>query len=161
MTAARYLEDFQAGESYCSRSVTLDADMIKAFASEFDPQPQHLDEQQAQHGFFGGLVASGWHTAALTIRLIVDSDLGIAGGMIGKELEDFQWYRPVRPGDTLHVEFEVLEVRRLLTRRRQGVLRLKIATLNQHGSPVLTLIANLVVPCRPEGANDSANESPA
>src|SRR5437868_5470376 len=131
MSVERYLEDFQAGETFCSQTVTLDAAMIKTFAAEFDPQPQHLDEVEAASGFFGGLVASGWHTAALTIKLIVESELRIAGGLIGTGLDEFQWYRPVRPGDALHVEFEVLEIRQSLSRRDQGLLRLKIATLNQ------------------------------
>lgn len=152
MTTERYLEDFQPGQAFRSREITLDAAMIKAFAAQFDPQPQHLDEAAAERSFFGGLVASGWHTAALTIKLIVQSELRIAGGLVGSGLDEFQWYRPARPGDTLHVEFEVLEVRQSLSRRDQGLLRLKIATLNQSGSPVLTLIADLIVPRRP-GAN--------
>jgi acyl dehydratase len=145
----RYLEDFQVGEQFSSQTISVDADMIKGFAAQFDPQPQHLDDEQAAHSFFGGLVASGWHTAALTIKMIVESDLRIAGGLVGSALDEFQWYRPVRPGDALRVEFEVVEIRQSLGRRNQGTLRLKIATLNQKGSPVLTLIANLIVPRRP------------
>lgn len=149
MAIERYLEDFQVGETFCSQTVTLDAAMIKTFAAQFDPQPQHLDEIAAASGFFGGLVASGWHTAALTIKLIVESELRVAGGLIGSGLDEFQWYRPVRPGDALHVDFHVLEIRQSLSRRDQGTVRLKIETLNQAGSPVLTLIVNLLVPRRP------------
>lgn len=149
MANDRYLEDFTVGETFCSQTVTLDAEMIKAFAVQFDPQPQHLDEIAAASSFFGGLVASGWHTAALTIKLIVESEMRIAGGLVGSGLDEFQWYRPVRPGDSLHVEFHVLEIRQSLSRRDQGAVRLKIATLNQAGSPVLTLVANLIVPRRP------------
>jgi acyl dehydratase len=150
MPVERYLEDFRVGESFSSQCVTLDAAMIKAFAAQFDPQPQHLDEAEAARGFFGGLVASGWHTAALSIKLVVESELRIAGGLVGSGLDEFQWYRPVRPGDTLHVDFSVLEVRQSLSRSDRGMVRLKIETLNQSGSPVLTLIANLLVPRRPK-----------
>jgi acyl dehydratase len=145
----RYLEDFTVGETFRSDCLTIDGSQIKAFAAEYDPQPQHLDEVAAANSFFGGLVASGWHTAALTIKLVVLGDMRIAGGLVGSGLDDFQWFRPVRPGDTLRVESEVLEIRHSLSRRDQGLVRLKIATLNQHGSPVLTLVANLIVPRRP------------
>ena len=94
-------------------------------------------------------MASGWHTAALSIKLVVQGDMKIAGGLIGSGLDDFQWFRPVRPGDTLCVESEVLEIRQSLSRKDQGLVRLKIATLNQNDSPVLTLVANLIVPRRP------------
>jgi acyl dehydratase len=145
----RYLEDFTVGETFESASWTIDSRQIKAFAAEFDPQPQHLDEEAAATGFFGGLVASGWHTAALTIKLVVSGELQVAGGLVGSGLDDFQWFRPVRPGDTLRVEYEVLEVRQSISRKDQGLVRLKVATLNQHGSPVLTLVVNLIVPRRP------------
>jgi len=149
MTQDRYLEDFTVGETFTSTSVIVDDRAIKAFAAEFDPQPQHLDDVAAASGFFGGLVASGWHTAALTIKLVVLGEMRIAGGLVGSGLDDFQWYRPVRPGDTLRVESEVLEIRQSISRADQGIVRLSIATLNQHGAPVLTLVANLIVPRRP------------
>jgi acyl dehydratase len=149
MAIERYLEDFATGQTFVSQSVAIDSRQIKAFAAEFDPQPQHLDEAQAAGSIFGELVASGWHTAALTIKLIVLGEMRIAGGLIGSGLDDFQWIRPVRPGDTLRVESEVVEIRQSISRLDQGVVRLKIATLNQHGSPVLTLVANLIVPRRP------------
>lgn len=147
---SRYLEDFAVGETFTSEPITVDSGQIKAFAAEFDPQPQHLDEQAAAEGFFGGLVASGWHTAALAIKLVVLGEMRIAGGLVGSGLDDFQWYRPVRPGDTLIVESEVIEIRQSILRSKQGLIRLKIATLNQRGQPVLTLVANLVVPRRPD-----------
>ena len=150
MPQDRYLEDFTVGETFRSACVTVDSQMIKAFAAEFDPQPQHLDEAAAAAGFFGGLVASGWHTAALSIKLVVQGEMRIAGGLVGSGLDDFQWFRPVRPGDTLCVESEVVEIRQSISRADQGLVRLKIATLNQRGSPVLTLVANLIVPRRPE-----------
>jgi acyl dehydratase len=149
MASERYLEDFTVGETFQSASFTIDSRQIKTFAAEFDPQPQHLDEAAAAGSFFGGLVASGWHTAALTIKLVVQGELRVAGGFVGSGLDDFQWFRPVRPGDTLRVEYEVFEIRQSLSRPDQGIVRLKVATLNQHGSPVLTLVVNLVVPRRP------------
>ena len=131
----RYLEDFTVGETFASNFVTIDSGQIKAFAAEFDPQPQHLDEAAAAGGFFGGLVASGWHTAALTIKLVILGEMRIAGGLVGSGLDDFQWFRPVRPGDTLRVESEVLEIRQSISRANRGIVRLKIATLNSMAPP--------------------------
>ena len=104
MATEHYLEDFSVGQIFQSGTISVSADEIKAFASQFDPQPFHLDETAAKATFFGGLVASGWHTAALTMRLIVDSELKIAGGSIGAGAEELRWPRPVRPGDTLRTE---------------------------------------------------------
>ena len=111
MAEERYLEDFSVGQTFRSGSVTVATEQIKSFAAQFDPQPFHLDERAAAATFFGGLVASGWHTAALTMRMIVDGDLRIAGGLIGAGAEELKWPRPVRAGDTLHIVSEVLEVR--------------------------------------------------
>jgi acyl dehydratase len=107
----RYLEDFAVGQVFGSGRLRIDAERIKTFAAEFDPQPFHLDETAAQDTIFRGLAASGWHTAALTMRLLVESDLKPAGGIIGAGSDEFRWPRPVRPGDDLRVESEVLEVR--------------------------------------------------
>jgi acyl dehydratase len=149
MAEIRYLEDFSVGETFLSRSITVDADQIKAFASQFDPQPFHLDEQAAKSTFFGELVASGWHTAALTMRLIVDSELKIAGGSIGAGAEELKWPRPVRPGDTLHAFSEVLDVRTSKSRPDQGIIKMRTTTLNQHDQPVMIFVANMLVPRRP------------
>lgn len=107
----RYLEDFVVGQTFGSGRLRVTKEQIKAFAAEFDPQPFHLDEAAAQDTFFQGLAASGWHTAALTMRLLVESELKPAGGVIGAGFEEFRWPKPVRPGDELHIESEVLEVR--------------------------------------------------
>jgi acyl dehydratase len=144
MAEIRYLEDFSVGETFLSRSITVDADQIKAFASQFDPQPFHLDEQAAKSTFFGELVASGWHTAALTMRLIVDSELKIGAGA-----EELKWPRPVRPGDTLHAFSEVLDVRTSKSRPDQGIIKMRTTTLNQHDQPVMIFVANMLVPRRP------------
>jgi acyl dehydratase len=100
----QYREDFRAGQTFRSGRVRIDANRIKSFAAEFDPQPFHLDERAATDSIFGGLAASGWHTAAITMRLLVDSDLKPAGGIVGAGFDEFRWPRPVRPGDELRVE---------------------------------------------------------
>jgi acyl dehydratase len=108
----RYLDDFAVGQVFRSGRIRVEADRIKSFAAEFDPQPFRLDPEAATRTFFRGLVASGWHTAALTMRLLADSELKPAGGIIGLGFEELRWPRPVRPGDELSLQAEVLEVRR-------------------------------------------------
>jgi acyl dehydratase len=145
----RYLEDFAAGQVYGSGRLSVDAGGIKRFAAEFDPQPFHLDDEAARASFFGGLAASGWHTAALTMRLLVESELGPAGGIIGAGFDELRWPRPVRPGDELRVESEVLEVRPSKSRPAQGMVKVRTTTLNQNGEAVQVSVGNLVVPRRP------------
>jgi len=145
----RYLEDLEPGQQFGSGSVTVDAEQIKAFAKQFDPQPFHLDDEAARASFFQGLAASGWHTAALTMRLLVEGELSIAGGIVGAGADEFRWPRPVRPGDTLTVRSEVLEVRPSKSRPEQGLVKVRSTTLNQKGEPVQIFVANLVVPRRP------------
>lgn len=145
----RYLEDFSPGQKFGSGQLRVERDRIKSFAAEFDPQPFHLDEEAARHSLFGGLAASGWHTAALTMRLLVESELKPAGGILGAGFDEFRWPRPVRPGDELHLESEVLEVRESKSRPDQGVIKVKTTTLNQNSEPVQISIGNLIVPRRP------------
>src|SRR6516225_7213759 len=102
----RYLEDFALGQTFGSGRLRIDAERIKAFAAEFDPQQFHLDEGTARGTFFDGLAASGWHTAALTMRLLVESEFRPAGGIVGTGFEELRWPLPVRPGDELRVESE-------------------------------------------------------
>lgn len=144
-----YLEDFAPGQIYRSGSIAVDAAAIKRYAAEYDPQAFHLDEAAADASFFQGLAASGWHTASLTMRLLVDSALKPAGGIVGAGLDEFRWPRPVRPGDTLRVESEVLEVRPSKSRPQQGLVKLRVTTFNQNGEAVLVMVPNLVVPRRP------------
>ena len=144
----RYLEDFAVGQIFGSAHLRIDADQIKKFAAEFDPQPFHLDEEAARASIFQGLAASGWHTAALTMRLLVGSELKPAGGLVGAGFDEFRWPRPVRPGDELRVESEVLEVRPSKSRPGQGLVKVRMTTLNQNGEAVQVLIANIVVPRR-------------
>lgn len=145
----RYLEDFAAGQRFAGHTrIRLEDDRVRAFASEFDPQPFHLDEAAAAASLFRGLAASGWHTAAVTMRLLVDSEFQPAGGIIGAGFDELRWPRPVRPGDELHVECEVLEVRPSKSRPEQGLVKLRTHTVNQQGEIVQISVGNLVVPTR-------------
>jgi len=144
-----YLEDFSVGQIFRSGSRRITEADIKAFAKEFDPQPFHLDHEAAKATMFGGLAASGWHTMALTMRLLVDGGAPIAGGIIGAGAEELRWPRPVRPGDELTVESEVLEIRPSRSRPTQGLMKMRSTTLNQNGEPVQVFVANLLVPRKP------------
>jgi acyl dehydratase len=150
-----YLEDFFVGRKFGSGRLRVETDQIKAFAAEYDPQPFHLDELAAKRSFFGGLAASGWHTAALTMRLLVTGDFKPAGGVVGASNE-INWTKPVRPGDELRVESEVLEVRPSKSRPGQGLIKVRTTTLNQKDEPVQVLVANLVVPRRSPAAPSEA-----
>ena len=147
-SSERYLEDFAVGQTFGSGRLRIDRERTLAFAAEFDPQPFHLDEAAAQRSIFGGLTASGWHTAALTMRLLVESELEPAGGIIGAGLDECRWPRPVRPGDELRVECEVIEVRPSKSRPEQGLIKLRTTTLNQDDEAVLIHVVNMVVPRR-------------
>ncbi len=141
-----YFEDFTPGRIFNSGSVVVDAAAIKAYAAQFDPQPFHLDEESAKQTFFKGLAASGWHTVSMTMRLLVDGGLPIAGGIIGAGADEIRWPRATRPGDTLRVQSEVLEARPSKSRPDQGLIRVRMTTLNQNDEPVQIMIGNLVVP---------------
>jgi acyl dehydratase len=149
MTELRYFEDLQVGQRFASEPRIVDAAAIKSFAAEFDPQPFHLDEDQARHSVFAGLAASGWHTAALSMQLCLASDFRPAGGILGTGGE-LIWSKPVRPGDALRVEIEVIETRPSRSRREQGVVKVQITTLNQHGETVQTFSPTLLVDRRPD-----------
>jgi acyl dehydratase len=149
-TSERYLEDFAVGQTFGSGRLRVDEARIKTFAAEFDPQPFHLNEAAAHDSIFQGLAASGWHTAALTMRLLVEGELKPAGGVIGTGFDEFRWPRPVRPGDELRVESEVLEVRPSKSRPDQGLIKVRTTTLNQDGEAVQIMIGNLMVRRRPK-----------
>jgi acyl dehydratase len=150
MRMKRYLEDFAVGQTFTgSGRIRVEEERIKTFAAEFDPQPFHLDGAAARASVFGGLAASGWHTAAITMRLLVDSDFKPAGGIVGAGFDEFKWPRPVRPGDELRVESEILEVRPSRSRPDQGVIKVRTTTLNQNGEAVQISVGNLIVPRRP------------
>ncbi len=147
----RYLEDFAVGQTFGSGRLRIDRRRIETFAAEFDPQPFHLDEQAARSTLFGGLAASGWHTAAVSMRLLVENELKPAGGIIGAGFDELRWPRPVRPDDELRVESEVLEVRPSQSRPNEGLLKLWMTTLNQNGEAVQVAIGYLLVQRRPDG----------
>src|SRR5437879_13595452 len=146
---ARYLEDFAVGQIFGSGRVRVERERIKSFAAEFDPQPFHRDEEAAGASMFRGRAASGWHTAAMTMRLLVESELKPAGGIIGAGFDEFRWPRPVRPGDELYLESEILEVRPSKSRPEQGLIKVRTTTKNQNGEPVQVSVGNLVVLRRP------------
>jgi acyl dehydratase len=143
-----YLDDLRVGQRFTSESHALDAEQIMAFAKQFDPQPFHVDREAAKKSFFGGLAASGWHTAAITMRLLVRGGAPIAGGIIGAGAE-VSWPRPTRSGDVLRVETEILEVRPSRSRPERGTVRLRSETLNQNGEAVQILLSTVLVPRRP------------
>ena len=141
------LEDLAVGQRFVSGTQALDAGAIKAFASQFDPQPFHLDEVAARDTLFGGLAASGWHTAAVTMKLLVGGGAPLAGGLVGAGGE-IAWPRPTRPGDVLQVVSEVVAVTPSRSRPDRGSVTLRCETRNQRGEVVQTLSARLVVPRR-------------
>ncbi|MDR0702455.1 MAG: MaoC family dehydratase [Azoarcus sp.] len=142
-TKAFYLDDVAVGDHYASREYPLDVAQIKGFARDFDPQPFHLDEAAAEASFFGGLAASGWHTAAITMRLMVES-VPFAGGLIGAGVE-LSWPRPARPGDALHVVSEVTAVAPSKSKPDRGIVTLRSDTFNQRGEPVQRLVSRLLL----------------
>ncbi len=142
-----YLDDFHVGQRFTSATHRMDTEEIKAFARQFDPQPFHLDEEAAKGSVFGGLVASGWHTAAISMRLQVDSGLPIAGGIIGIGGE-MNWPQPTRPGDVLRVVSEIKEVTPSRSRPDRGTVRVRSETRNQRDEVVQILDAKLLVPRR-------------
>ena len=146
---ARYFEDLQVGQKFHSGRIEVTAARIKSFAAEFDPQPFHLDEEAAKDSLFAGLAASGWHTDAITMRLLVDSELKLVGGTIGAGGEELRWPRPVRPGDVLSLEAEVLDLRPSRSRPELGIVKVRLTTSNQRGEPVQISTPALMVRRRP------------
>jgi acyl dehydratase len=151
MSELLYLDDLPAGLRLRSGAVTVTAEEIVAFAARYDPQPFHLSDAGAAGTMFGRLAASGWHTAAMTMRLQVDGGLPIAGGIVGSRCDELRWTRPVWPGDTLHVESEVIEARPSDRRPDQGWVKIRSVTVNQNDEPVQVLVVNLLVPRRGAG----------
>ena len=148
-TKTLYLDDLYVGQRFNSGTHLIDEEQIKAFAKQFDPQPFHLDAEAAKGTLFKGLVASGWHTAAVTMRLLVESGMPLAGGVIGAGGE-IAWPKPTRPGAVLRVESEIIEVRPSRTRPDRGLAIIRSETRNQLGEIVQVLAAKLVVPRRPD-----------
>jgi acyl dehydratase len=142
-----YLDDLKVGQRFTSGTHLIDEAQIKAFARQFDPQPFHLDAEAAKDTLFGGLAASGWHTAGITMRLMVEQGLPLAGGIVGAGGE-IAWPQPNRPGDVLQVESEVLEVTPSRSRPDRGMAVVRSLTRNQRNEVVQSLTARLIVPRR-------------
>jgi acyl dehydratase len=149
-----YLDDLHVGQRFTSATHAIDAAQIKAYAREFDPQPFHLDEEAAKATLFGGLAASGWHTAAISMRLMVETGLPLAGGILGAGGE-LSWPKPTRPGDVLQVVSEIEEITPSRSRPDRGMVRVRNETRNQRGEIVQVLIAKLIVPRRTAATADA------
>jgi acyl dehydratase len=140
-----YLEDYKVGQTFGSGRARVEADRMTSFAAEFDPQPFHLNDQGARNTIFGALAASGWYTAAITMKLLVDGDLKPAGGVVGLGFDELRWPKPVRPGDELRLLSEILDVRPSKSRPDQGLIKVRTTTLNQAGEAVQITVGNLLV----------------
>lgn len=144
-----YFEDFAAGQEYKAGGYTITKEKSVAFCNEFDPQYFHVDEEAAKGSVFGTLICSGWHTAAVTMRLKAQSGLEkVAGGLLGMGLETVKWPRPTFPGDTLDATFTILETRRSASKPTHGVVKYKGETRNQNGEVVMEMHTAVWVPCR-------------
>lgn len=143
-----YLEDLEVGQRFRTAGFPIDEAQIKAFALQFDPQPFHLDNEAAKKSFFAGLAASGWHTAAITMNLLVTSGPPLAWGVPGAGGE-ITWPRPVRPGDVLHVQAEIVEIRPSRSRPDRGIVLIRNETRNQNDDIVQLFTAKVIVPTRP------------
>jgi acyl dehydratase len=157
---ARFLEDLTPGGVFESRPRTVSEEAIIAFAREYDPQPFHTDPVAAKSSFFGTLIASGWHTAALTMKMLTETDLDLADGIIGAGMEELKWPTALVPGDTIHVRVEILDSRVSASRPQIGIVRARVRTLRDDGSAVLEMISNLIVPTKPASANYQSSPPP-
>ena len=147
-----YLEDVSAGQRFESDRYEITERAILDFAAQFDPQPFHLDHAAAQASVFGGLAASGWHTAAIAMRLLMTGPVQFAGGAVGLLVDELRWPVAVRPGDSVVLETEILEARPSKSKPTHGVIRLSNTARNQHGEVVLSYTANAMIERRPGSA---------
>ncbi len=149
--ARRYFEDYEQGAVYEFGSVIVSEAEILDFARKWDPQPFHIDREAAAQGRFGGLIASGWHTIAMAMRLLVDHYLSDVAGMASPGVDEVRWPAPVRPGDTLRVRVETLEARPSRTKTDRGIVRARVEAVNQKDEVVLSMLALCIVGRRPAG----------
>jgi len=152
-----YFDDLTIGQRFTTGSHALDAAQIIAFARQFDPQPFHLDDAAARQTLFAGLAASGWHTAAISMRLLVESGAPIVGGILGAGGE-LNWPRPTRPDDVLHVESEIVEMIPSRSRPNRGTVIMRNETMNQRGEVVQVFVARMIVPRRAGSGDAQSNE---
>ncbi|MEZ0262006.1 MAG: MaoC family dehydratase [Alphaproteobacteria bacterium] len=144
-----YMEDLAVGQRYTSGPIDVSEQDAIEFARKYDPQEFHTDPEEAKLSLFGGLIISGWHTAALTMRLIIEASPKMKGGMVGRSVEKISWLRPVKPGDKLRYEGEILDLRPSNSQPMRGIMRVKNTTFNQLGEPVLEMESVVFVPRRP------------
>jgi acyl dehydratase len=145
----RYFEDFAAGDTQELGEATVTAEEIVAFGRQFDPQPFHVDEERAKHSPFGGLIASGWHTAAIFMRLLVDGLLNSTASMGSPGIDELRWLQPVRPGDTLRARFTVVETTPSTRRPDRGTVRSTCEMINQRGEVVMRVTGINIIGRRP------------
>jgi acyl dehydratase len=145
----KYLEDLHVGDRFGSETIAVTKESIFEFARQFDPQPFHLEIEAAEKSIFGELTASGWHTAAMSMRLFVTGEFKPVGGSIGLAVDELRWPQPVRPGDVLKVETEILDVRKSRSKPDRGIIRIRNVTTNQRGEIVQTFLAFVMVRRRP------------
>ena len=148
MTKDRWFEDYVPGTVHDLGSMVVDEAEVVSFAQQFDPQPFHLDKERAKHSAFGGLVASGWHTASMTMRMLVDHYLSEVSSEGSPGVDELRWLRPVRPGDRLTVRIPVLDARRSKSRPERGIIRSQIETLNQDADVVMHWTSAIFIRCR-------------
>ena len=148
MSKDRWFEDYVPGAVHDLGSVVVDEQEVIAFARQFDPQPFHLDKDRAKRSAFGGLIASGWHTACMAMRLIVDHYLSEISSEGSPGIDELRWLRPVRPGDQLSVRVTILDSRRSHSRPERGIVRSQIETLNQDGAIVMHFASTIFIRCR-------------
>jgi acyl dehydratase len=145
----RWFEDYKPGAVYEFGYATLTAEELVDFATRFDPQPMHVDPAYAAAGPFGGLIASGWHTAGLMMRLLADNYLSKVASLASPGVDELRWPHPVRPGDRLHLRATVVEARESRSKPGRGVVRTKAELLNQDDVVVLSMVAVNMVAKRP------------
>lgn len=149
MSRSLYFEDFKPGDRFETRSLTLTESLVLEFARFYDPQPFHTDPEAAKQSIYGGLIASGGQTIAISFKLFFETGLLVACSLGSPGLDEVRWKAPVRPGDTLRVECEVLQTRLSRSRPGQGIVKIRVTTFNQHGDTVQTFEPTLFVGRRP------------
>ncbi|WP_338873573.1 MaoC family dehydratase [Myxococcus stipitatus] len=147
----RYFEDFQPGDASEAGPYVISREEIIAFAKQFDPQPFHLSDEGGREGIFGGIIASGWHTASICHKLVVEHLLKGSASLGSPGLDELKWLRPVRPGDALTARFEVISTTPSRSKPDRGAIKFRFEVRNQSGEVVMTEIANALFSRRPEG----------